>query len=406
MVSKDTATLHPSIDIQTAATTQWDIVVVGAGPAGTAVAARAATNKLRVLFIDRSALPRPKVCGCCLSPLALTELSNLSKNTIPQFTMSTLSLTELTIVSQGYCASVPYATGGVLSRISLDTCLARHAIAANASWLPNTRAVSCKVDQEAVTLTVQTASQSHHTIETKRLLLAGGLHDAMRIQGDSAVHRPPRNRPRNNRIGLGTTLRSTSGVITERHLVMAVGSGGYCGFVRLEDGSIDVAAAVQPSLLKRGGTPADALSRLLQETFQDVECPIDMSLLQGSELLATPQLTHHTGHVDPQCTRILRVGDAVGYIEPFTGEGIGWALLSARLAVEALIDNRGDLRPSQEASQRYQQMYGTALNHHHRRCRMVSLALRSPFLVSTAVRAAACFPTLARSIARTITGNA
>ena len=72
MVLKDTATLDPSIDIQTAATTPWDIVVVGAGPAGTAVAARAATNKLRVLFIDRSGLPRPKVCGCCLSPLALT----------------------------------------------------------------------------------------------------------------------------------------------------------------------------------------------------------------------------------------------------------------------------------------------------------------------------------------------
>ena len=406
MVLKDTATLDPSIDIQTAATTPWDIVVVGAGPAGTAVAARAATNKLRVLFIDRSGLPRPKVCGCCLSPLALAELSNLSKETIPQFTVSTLSLTDLTIVSQGYCASVPYATGGVLSRISLDTCLARHAIAANASWLPNTRAVSCKVDRDAVTLTVQTAFKCQHTIKTKRLLLAGGLHDAMRIQGYSAVHRPPRKRPRNNRIGLGATLCSTGGAITERHLVMAVGSGGYCGFVRLEDGSIDVAAAVHPSLLKQGATPAEALSRLLEETFQDVECPIDTSLLQGSGLLATPQLTHHTGHVDAQCTRILRVGDAVGYIEPFTGEGIGWALLSARLAMEALIDSRGDLRSSQEASERYQQMYGNALNHHHRRCRMVSLALRSPFLVSTAVRAAACFPTLASSIARTITGNA
>ncbi|MBT3210553.1 MAG: FAD-dependent oxidoreductase [Planctomycetaceae bacterium] len=405
MVSKDTFTLSPSIDMQTAATTPWDIVVVGAGPAGTAMAARAATKKLRVLFIDRSPLPRPKVCGCCLSPLALAELSNLSKETIPQFTVSTLSLTDLTIVSQGYCASVPYATGGVLSRISLDTCLAKHAIAANAAWLPNTRAVSCKVDQVTVTLTVQTTSQSQHAIQTKRLILAGGLRDAIRMQGDSAVHRPPRNWPRNNRIGLGTTLCSTGGAISERHLVMAVGSAGYCGLVRLEDGSIDVAAAVHPSLLKRGATPAEALSRLLAETFQDVECPIDTSLLQGSGLLATPQLTHHTGHVDPQCTRILRVGDAVGYIEPFTGEGIGWALLSARLAMEALIDIRGDLRPSQEASRRYRQTYGNALNHHHRRCRMVSLALRSPFFVSTAVRAAACFPTIASSIARTITGN-
>ena len=154
MVSNNLATLNPSIDVQTAATTPWDIVVVGAGPAGTAAAARAATKQLRVLFIDRSPLPRPKVCGCCLSPLALAELADLSTSTAPQFRVSTLSLTGLTIVSQGHRASVPYATGGVLSRISLDTCLAKNAIAANASWLPDTRGVSCTVDHETVTLTV------------------------------------------------------------------------------------------------------------------------------------------------------------------------------------------------------------------------------------------------------------
>ncbi|MDA7885711.1 FAD-dependent oxidoreductase [Pirellulales bacterium] len=405
MVSNNLATLNPSIDVQTAATTPWDIVVVGAGPAGTAAAARAATKQLRVLFIDRSPLPRPKVCGCCLSPLALAELADLSTSTAPQFRVSTLPLTGLTIVSQGHRASVPYATGGVLSRISLDTCLAKNAIAANASWLPDTRGVSCTVDHETVTLTVQTSSQSEHTIQTKRLLLAAGLHNALRIHGNTDSHRPSRNRPPNNRIGLGTTLPSTGGPISERHLVMAVGSGGYCGFVRLEDGSIDVAAAVHPSILQQSATPADALARLLTDTFQDVECPIDPSLLSHSSLRATPQLTHYTGHVDSQSTRILRLGDAVGYVEPFTGEGIGWALLSARLATEALIDSRGNLRPSQEASQQYQQTYRNALNQHHRRCRMVSLALRSPFLVSTAVRAAGRFPTIAGSIARTITGN-
>ena len=85
MVSKDVAILNstidvlsPSIHVQAAATTPWDIVIVGAGPAGTAAASRAATNQLRVLFIDRCPLPRPKVCGCCLSPLALAELAAVS----------------------------------------------------------------------------------------------------------------------------------------------------------------------------------------------------------------------------------------------------------------------------------------------------------------------------------------
>ena len=412
MVSKDVAihsptidVLSPSVTVQSAATTPWDIVVVGAGPAGTAAASRAATNHLRVLFIDRCPLPRPKVCGCCLSPLALAELADLSKSTAPPFKISTPLLTGLTVVSQGHRASVPYATGGVLSRISLDTCLAKNAIAANADWLPDTRAVSCLVDDDTVTLTVQTSVQSQHTIRTKRLLMAAGLYDAIRIYGNTESHRPTRNRPPNNRIGLGTTLPAAGGAISERHLVMAVGNGGYCGFVRLEDDSIDVAAAVHPSLLRQSATPADALTHLLTEAFQGTECPIDTSLLPHSTLRATPQLTHHTGNVDSQDTRIFRVGDAVGYVEPFTGEGIGWALLSARLATEALIDSKGRLRPSKEASQQYQRTYRKALNQHNRRCRMVSLALRSPFLVTTAVRAACRFPTVAGSIARKITGN-
>ena len=234
MVSKDVAihsptidVLSPSVTVQSAATTPWDIVVVGAGPAGTAAASRAATNHLRVLFIDRCPLPRPKVCGCCLSPLALAELADLSKSTAPPFKISTPLLTGLTVVSQGHRASVPYATGGVLSRISLDTCLAKNAIAANADWLPDTRAVSCLVDDDTVTLTVQTSVQSQHTIRTKRLLMAAGLYDAIRIYGNTESHRPTRNRPPNNRIGLGTTLPAAGGAISERHLVMAVGNGGY-----------------------------------------------------------------------------------------------------------------------------------------------------------------------------------
>ena len=56
----------------------WDVVVVGAGPAGAAAATKLGKNGLRVLLLDREDFPRPKVCGCCLSPLALNELNILS----------------------------------------------------------------------------------------------------------------------------------------------------------------------------------------------------------------------------------------------------------------------------------------------------------------------------------------
>ena len=135
------------------------------------------------------------------------------------------------------------------------------------------------------------------------------------------------------------------------------------------------------------------------------DSPIDLASLNNIPVRATPQLTHQTGPIDPDCRKLFRIGDAVGYVEPFTGEGIGWALLSARLASDALINEAGHLRPAAQAATHYQCRYHRALTWHHRRCRLVSLALRSPRLVSTSVQVAGYFPRLTGSVAQLITGN-
>ena len=66
-----------TIDLEDAVLRRWDAVVVGAGPAGAAVAARLAVRGLAVLLCDTSEMPRPKLCGCCLSTTALAELAKL-----------------------------------------------------------------------------------------------------------------------------------------------------------------------------------------------------------------------------------------------------------------------------------------------------------------------------------------
>jgi len=51
----------PTLDVATAVATEWQCIVVGAGPAGAAVAIRLARHGLRVLLTDRTGKPRPKV---------------------------------------------------------------------------------------------------------------------------------------------------------------------------------------------------------------------------------------------------------------------------------------------------------------------------------------------------------
>ena len=282
MVSHPEVGLSATADPQAAAADPWDVVIVGAGPAGSATATQVAKHGLRVLLLDREHLPRPKVCGCCLSPLALSELDNLSNQNIRTSAVTHSAPSELNgsfSRTRRLCAI--RNRSGVLSRINLDTQLAHHAVLARTAWLPNTRALYWKDENECVALTVQTNNETPYRIQTRRLVLAAGLHDAVRYDNSHSAERPAAK----------TTAKqshwarchacqlqedhwdpSTSLWQSERAVTVDL--------VRLEDNTIDVAAAMHPSVLRQTETPAKALSHLLAEAFHGTTCPIDLCLPQ------------------------------------------------------------------------------------------------------------------------------
>ena len=118
----DIDTVFATLTPESAAGIDWHCIVIGAGPAGAAVAIRLARRGQRVLLVDRSAMPRPKVCGCCLSPLAIAELTSLCP--LDGFP-TPLPLANVCLVSAGRSVRMPMPGGGVLSREGLDTALVR-----------------------------------------------------------------------------------------------------------------------------------------------------------------------------------------------------------------------------------------------------------------------------------------
>lgn len=413
--------MNGTITASNAAAIRWDLIIVGAGPAGAATAIRTARGGLRVLLLDRESFPRAKVCGCCLSPLALSELHELnlaaltssctSSRTQSQLPPNTISLNAVPLdtvqlVAFGRSASLQLPPGAVQSRESLDLTLAQSAIAAGAAWLPQTRVMSCHPDATGVHVRVATAHDGERSLSCDRLVLAGGLADAVRVEIATGSRPAPRCRPPGNRIGLGATLPADSSRLPTGRLVMAVGRSGYCGLVRLEDGRIDLAAAVIPSSIAAAKSPTTVIADLLAEASGDEPELVDREAVENAPLRATPPLTHHTPVVDPASDRIYRAGDATGYVEPFTGEGIGWALHTARLLATSVMEPTGQLRLPAEAAARYRRQHRQELRHHHRRCRLVAVALRSRLVVATAVRAAQWFPTAACRVAHCCTGNA
>jgi flavin-dependent dehydrogenase len=160
------------------------------------------------------------------------------------------------------------------------------------------------------------------------------------------------------------------------------------------------------------GSPAAAVAAILAETGGDraanLASPEAAARFAAATVRGAPPLTRSRPVASPS-GRILRVGDAAGYVEPFTGEGMGWALASARLCDEALrplVTPAGRIVGDVAAAAiRYARAHGRHFAPHHARCRRVSLVVRRPWLVGPALRLARLAPAVAARVVPLVIGG-
>jgi flavin-dependent dehydrogenase len=203
----------------------------------------------------------------------------------------------------------------------------------------------------------------------------------------SALREKPVFRP-SSRLGAGAVLEGAEGRYAPGTIYMAVGRGGYVGLVRLEDGRLNVATALDPRLVKgrnlsrAAGAILEQAGHVIPEAFGD------------ADWRGVPQLTRRPARVAGP--RILAIGDAAGYVEPFTGEGIGWALTSGREAAVIACDAIGAFGSEVERlwQRRHREIVGAA----QRRCRVIALGLRHPALLNLATAVLVRAPAIARCL--------
>lgn len=396
--------IAPTVALVEARDAEWDMLVIGAGPAGAATALRLARLGARVLLVDRGRFPRPKVCGCCLSPAALGELAALD---LPaECRAPAVPLHAVWIAARGREARIDTTGGATVSRESLDAALVRAAISAGVAWMPATTVTEIEAGGALAVATVRQASSDSARLRAGRVVIAAGLADAIRVQGSDAgkVHaaaRRPRRVAPASLIGLGATLPAAGGPLPPGELVMAVGRSGYAGIVRLEDGRLDLAAAVEPGAVAAAGSPAALIEALVSEVGGTARASVPREALAAAAFRATPALTHTTPLLAGDEGQIVRIGDAAAYIEPFTGEGMGWALASGRMLAEtvAASASRADFQA------RFPVAHARVFAAHHARCRRVAAAVRRPWLFAGAVEAARIAPALAARAMPWVTGG-
>jgi flavin-dependent dehydrogenase len=375
----------------------WDVIVVGAGPAGAMAAYELARRSLRVLLVDKSAFPRPKVCGCCLNAqaLALLQARGLGHLIDEQ---GAVPLRQVVLAAEGHRAVIPLPTGVAISREAFDMGLINAAVENGATFLPNTLATLADI-APSYRKVILRSNGPQREVEAPVILAADGLggmlsrpdtsNKKVRNQGKAAKAWHPKDSFCSSRIGAAIILESVPAFYQSEMIYMACGTGGYVGQVRLEDGRLNMAAAFDLKALQKIGHPGRLASRILDEAgFPPVPHVVDLPWK------GTPRLTHHAGTLAAE--RLFMLGDAASFVEPFTGEGIAWALQSG-VAVAPLAKQGVDAWDS-DLEKKWTATYHRVVERRQITCRLAAAVLRHPRLTTLALRMLAVLPFLSRPV--------
>ncbi|MEX0876742.1 MAG: NAD(P)/FAD-dependent oxidoreductase [Phycisphaerales bacterium] len=313
--------------IPAAPTNSPTAVVIGAGPAGSMAAFLLARRGIDTLLVERARFPRPKVCGGCLAQSGYRMLESVGLHTIPALA-NTGRVQALKLTGAGKELTLNVPPYRVVDRAAFDRQLADRAVGAGAAIVDETTARVLPGGR----VELQTHGGPARTLEPRVVIVADGLKGAsLRDHPGFAWRVAP-----SAHVGIGAIAGHRPASCQAGAISMHHAPYGYMGLAPLDGGRAIIAAAVSPRWISdhSDSPPLIALARSLGV---DLDPGIPLTGTRGA-----PALTRARERIEAG-GRVFLIGDATGYVEPFTGEGMSWSLEDAvRVAshARAAIDNR------------------------------------------------------------------
>ena len=367
----------------------WDAIVIGAGPGGALAALLLSRTHLRVLLVERRRFPRPKVCGGCLNGRAIASLARAGIAGRVR-ALGAPRVDGMRLHHRGRSASISLPPGLAVSRHALDEALAGAAADAGCEVLTETTAVVMPAggDPRGSTwhgVALQRGDGRAQIARARAVVVADGL-------GHSSLRDWPSFKSRvsaASRIGIGGEGRPGAVDLEPGVITMGVARHGYAGAVEVESGRVNVAAAVDPEFLKASGGPAAAVDAI----FRDAGVPTS-GALDAVDWTGTMPLTRNLA--SPAAPGLFVIGDAAGYVEPFTGEGMAWAFAGAEAVVPFVA--RAVESPGVAVERGWGREYARTIGREQRWCRLIAAGLRRPALVMPLVALLRRHPGLAAPV--------
>ncbi len=378
-----------------------DVVVIGAGVTGSIVARELARAGCDVLLVERKAFPRRKVCGCCLSARAIRGLETAGLADVVR-DLHPIELDRLSLRAARRSVELPMPAGWAVSRSALDLTLLQAAESAGVEvWTEVAATVGeCADDRRMVSLVWEdpAAPVVHSERVAARLVVAAdGLgHPSTRHVIALSSNHPEGEVSAHSRLGGGCEVSQVPASFVGGAIHMLVGRDGYVGLTQLESGTWNVAAAFDRTAIKqRGGLGQTAANVVLEATGESFDFLID------ADWSGTPLLTQAPAQVALE--RLFLAGDAAGYVEPFTGEGMAGAIESAlvvsRLAINAVNDWRSEWIES------WTGLHRRLIRQRAWLCRGLAQLLRRPWAVSASIDLLRHWPGLAAPLLRSLNAS-
>ena len=318
-----------------------DVIVVGAGPAGSTTAAHLARAGVDVVLVEKTAFPREKVCGDGLTPRAVTQLVKLGIDTTPE--AGWLRNKGLRIIAGGNRLEMAWpeltshpSYGLVRKRDDFDELLARTAQKSGARLAERTSVTEPLLDERSGRVVgVRAKGPEGEPLEVRAPIVIAADGNSSRLS--TAVGRRPRDdRPMAVAVRAYYTSTRDRDDWLESWLELWDGDKllpGYGWVFGMGDGTSNVGLGVLNSTKAWGKVDyRDLLKRWLDGTGEEwgLREEFRVSPVRSAAL---PMGFNRKPLYD---NGVLLVGDAGGMVNPFNGEGIAYAMESGAVAAEVV----------------------------------------------------------------------